>query len=108
MPNKILSSISRNVSNTRMRDFYDIYILYQIHGGNLSAPVFRGALIATAKKRRTFMQTKDAAAVFDEIEQSPTVEKLWNSYQKKYSYALELSWYMVMSSVRILFLTCNL
>lgn len=54
------------------------------------------------------MQMKDAAAVFDEIEQSPTMEKLWNSYQKKYSYASELSWYVVMSSVRILFLTCNL
>lgn len=105
---KLETIISRNVSNTRMRDFYDIYILCQIHGGNLLAPVLRDALIATAKKRGTFIQMKDAAAVFDEIEQSPTMKKLWKSYQKKYSYASELSWYMVMSSVRTLFLTCNL
>lgn len=105
---KLETIISRNVSNTRMRDFYDIYILCQIHGGNLSVSVFRDAPIAAAKKRGTFMQMKDAAAVFDEIEQSPTIEKLWNSYQKKYSYASELSWYMVMSSVRALFLTCKL
>lgn len=105
---KLETIVSRNVSNTRMRDFYDIYILCQIHEENLSAPVLRDALIATAKKRGTFIQMKDAAAVFDEIEQSSTMEKLWNSYQKKYPYVSELSWYMVMSSVRALFLTCNL
>lgn len=105
---KLETIVSRNVSNTRMRDFYDIYILCQIHEENLSAPVLRDALIATAKKRGTFIQMKDAAAVFDEMEQSSTMEKLWNSYQKKYLYASELFWYMVMSFVRALFLMCNL
>lgn len=50
---------------------------------------------------------KDATAIFHEIEQSPTMEKLWKSYQKKYSYASELFWYMVINSVRTLFLTCD-
>lgn len=46
---KLETVISRNVTNTRMRDFYDIHILQQIYGESLSAPVLRDALAATAK-----------------------------------------------------------
>lgn len=45
---------------------------------------------------------KDAVAVFDEVEKSPVMEKLWQSYQKNYSYAADLPWHTVMDSVRAL------
>ncbi len=100
---KLETVISRNITNTRMRDFYDIHILQQIYGENLCAPVLRDALAATATKRGTLEQMKDAAAVFDEVEDSPVMEKLWQSYQKNYSYAADLSWHTVMDSVRALY-----
>lgn len=100
---KLETVISRNVTNTRMRDFYDIHILKQLHGESLSASVLRDALAATATKRGTLEQMKDAAAVFDEVEESPVMEKLWQSYQKNYSYAADLSWHTVMDSVRALY-----
>lgn len=100
---KLETVISRNVTNTRMRDFYDIHILQQLYGESLCRPVLRDALTATATKRGTLEQMKNAAAVFDEVEESPAMEKLWRSYQKNYSYAAELSWHMVMDSVRALY-----
>lgn len=100
---KLETVISRNVTNTRMRDFYDIHILKQLHGESLSASVLRDALAATATKRGTLAQMKDAAAVFDEVEESPVMAKLWQSYQKNYSYAADLSWHTVMDSVRALY-----
>lgn len=100
---KLETVISRNVTNTRMRDFYDIHILKQLHGESLSASVLRDALTATATKRGTLEQMKDAAAVFDEVEESPVMAKLWQSYQKNYSYAADLSWHTVMDSVRALY-----
>ena len=100
---KLETVISRNVTNTRMRDFYDIHILKQLHGESLSASVLRDALAATATKRGTLEQMKDAASVFDEVEESSVMEKLWMSYQKNYSYAADLSWHTVMDSVRALY-----
>lgn len=100
---KLETVISRNVTNTRMRDFYDIHILKQLHGESLSASVLRDALAAIATKRGTLAQMKDAAAVFDEVEESPVMAKLWQSYQKNYSYAADLSWHTVMDSVRALY-----
>lgn len=100
---KLETVISRNVTNTRMRDFYDIHILKQLHGESLSASVLRDALAATATKRGTLEQMKDAATVFDEVEENPVMAKLWQSYQKNYSYAADLSWHTVMDSVRALY-----
>jgi len=100
---KLETVISRNVTNTRMRDFYDIHILQQLYGESLCGPVLRDALVATATKRGTLEQMKDAAVVFDEVEESPIMEKLWQSYQKNYSYAADISWHTVMDSVRALY-----
>ena len=96
---KLETVISRNVSNTRMRDFYDIHVLYQIHGEGVSASILHDAFIATAEKRGTLRQMKDAVSIFDEIEQSPAMEKYWESYQKGYPYAADISWNIVMDSV---------
>lgn len=100
---KLETVISRNVANTRMRDFYDIHILTQLHGNNLSVFVLRDALAATAAKRGTLEQMKEADAVFDEVEENQVMEKLWQSYQKNYSYAADLSWHTVMESVKALY-----
>lgn len=102
---KLETVISRNVTNTRMRDFYDIHILQHLYGESLSAPVLRDALAATAKKRGTLLQMQEAEAVSVEVEESPVMEKLWQSYQKNYSYAADLSWHTVMDSIRVLYRT---
>ena len=50
---KLETIITRATTNTRMRDFYDIYILEQLYGKTLNPDVFQAALQATAQKRET-------------------------------------------------------
>lgn len=50
---KLETMISRTITNTRMRDFYDIHILCQIYGESLNVETLHNALNATAKKRGT-------------------------------------------------------
>lgn len=104
---KLETVISRNVTNTRMRDFYDIYILQKLYGEQLSKDVLWDALVATAKKRGTLEQieVEDINEVFDEIQSSPVMENLWKAYQRNNSYADDLSWHTVMDAVRILYQT---
>lgn len=100
---KLETVVSRSTTNTRMRDFYDLYILNQLHGQSILASDLRAALTATAAKRGTDKYLPDALAVCDEVEESPVMEKLWTAYQKKFSYASDLSWHMVMDSIRNLY-----
>ena len=95
--------VSRATTNTRMRDFYDLHILSRLHGQSIVPADLRAALIATAKKRGTEKYLADAPAAFDEVEADPNMEKLWRAYQKKFSYAADLSWHTVMDSIRSLY-----
>ena len=102
---KLETVISRNVTNTRMRDFYDIYILQKLYGEQLSKDVLWDALVATAKKRETLEQieTEDIDEVFNEIQSSSVMENLWKAYQRNYSYSADIPWHTIMKSIRTLY-----
>lgn len=100
---KLETVVSRATANTRMRDFYDLHILNQLHGHNISSADLSAALIATAAKRGTEKYLANVTEVCDEVENSPVMEKLWTTYQKKFSYASDLLWHTVMDSIRSLY-----
>ena len=97
---KLETIISRNTTNTRMRDFYDIHSLLQLYGENLNPTVFNQALMATANKRGTGHYLKDIPVIVDEVENSEVMVNLWRAYQKKFFYASEITWETIMESVR--------
>lgn len=100
---KLETLITRTTTNTRMRDFYDIHILRQLYSDSLASSVLHDALTATSRKRGSEQYLQDAAAVFDEVESSPVMQRLWRAYQKKFSYATDLPWNTIMESVRMLY-----
>lgn len=97
---KLETIITRTVTNTRMRDFYDIYILHQIHGKTLDQTVFSEALRATACKRGTEQNLVEAEEVIEEVKNSPVMQRLWVAYQKKFSYAADVDWGNVIDAVQ--------
>ena len=100
---KLETIITRTTTNTRMRDFYDIYILDQLHGNTLNRQTLHDALLATAKKRGTERHLAEAMDVLNEVESSPVMQKLWESYRRKFSYAADLEWSIIMGAVRSLY-----
>ena len=99
--------ITRTTTNTRMRDFYDIYILDQLHGNTLNRQTLHDALLATAKKRGTEGYLAEAVDVLNEVESSPVMQKLWESYRRNFSYAADLEWSIIMGAVRSLYDLCE-
>ena len=104
---KLETIITRTTTNTRMRDFYDIYILEQLHGNTLNSQILHDALWATAHKRGTERHLAEAAEVFEEVENSSVMQKLWESYRRKFSYAADLEWSIIMGAVRSLYALCE-
>lgn len=76
---KLETVISRGITNTRMRDYYDIHILIKLYVNTLNGKVLGEALLATAKKRETEYHLNDAQEIFDEIQNDSNMQKLWKS-----------------------------
>ena len=95
---KFETIITRGVTNTRMRDFYDVYILPTFH--DVDANIFNQALIHTAEKRSTSEQMKvNLKEIIALIEKNEVMIDHWKRYSKKYPYAADLSWERVIGSV---------
>lgn len=103
---KLETVISRSITNTRMRDFYDIHIL--LKSQNIDADILALALERTAKKRGNFNLLENAESVLKIVKSDEDMKRLWDIYQKKFKYAGEYTWDEVIHSVRELSIEAKL
>ena len=80
---KFQTVISRNVLNSRMKDYYDLY--YLLTYKEFSKETLKTAIINTFKKRETDINEIDKQ--LNKISKSDFVKELWTNYTKKYQYA---------------------
>jgi len=81
---KIETVLSRVELNGRMRDFYDIYLIYTKDWSNVNLDHFRKAIEKTFYKRGYL---GEPLLALDLIMDSNILKKRWESYQKRYEYA---------------------
>lgn len=89
MQKKIETVISRSIANTRIRDFYDIYII--IKTLSFDKETFIKALIETCNKRNSLETIKNYKIVLEQLKQDNDIEKQWKQYQKRFNYAKDIS-----------------
>lgn len=99
---KLETLLSRGTANTRMRDFYDIFILTNSPTLRMDNATFKAAFKGTSKKRSSLNLLPDADLILQEIAESTSMVALWTSYQRKYQNASSIAWTDVMKSVRAL------
>ena len=95
---KMETIITRGIANTRLRDFYDVYIL-QNDVYSINKEHFRHAIAATCKNRGSEVVFRESALIIQEIKVDENMQNLWMAYQKKFDYAQDITWDMVISSV---------
>lgn len=100
---KIETVLSRSTANTRLRDFYDIYILQQVEP-TIEIKTLAEALVATCHKRASKHILSQYAIILKEIEKNTTMKNAWKRYQQKNSYASDIEWEIIMNAV---FFLCN-
>lgn len=98
---KIETVLSRSVLNTRLRDFYDLYVL-QDTGLEIDKATLAAALTATARKRGSEQALVLYERTLDEIRISPLMREQWKRYQGKNNYAAGIAWDDVISDIRAL------
>lgn len=81
---KIETILSRIELNGRMRDFYDIYLIYTKDWSNINLDYFKKATEKTFSKREYI---GDLSLTLDIIKNSEVLKERWNKYQKRYEYA---------------------
>lgn len=89
---KLETVLSRGLANTRMRDFYDIYILLKTQGEKIEQSILVSAVLSTMEKRGSANLLKDGSIILEEVFFSNQTEMMWFRYQKQFIYADDISW----------------
>lgn len=86
---KIETILSKLELSSRMKDYYDIYLLYKFRFDKINKDKFRGAVEKTFKKRKF---NADLRTNLNIVKDSSILRERWLSYSKKNSYARNLDY----------------
>ena len=84
---KFHTIVSRGVLNTRMKDFYDIYMLINLKKDTINKNFLISAIENTFDKRNTLIDIDEFDTIIEDLYVSTYIKKMWNEYQNKNTYA---------------------
>ncbi len=100
---KIETILSRNVLNTRIRDYYDVYILTTTK--TIQKEVLYDALRATSIHRGTWDNIQEIGNIMETIETDSGLRDLWTRYQRKFLYAKDITFESLIAALKKLLIS---
>lgn len=79
--------IRRNISNTRARDYYDLYKFWNLYKDKINIAHLKSAVNNTAKQRNSLSDLQDTIEIIEDIKEDKYQLGLWENYCKLNTYA---------------------
>ena len=95
---KLETVIARSTLNTRMRDFYDIHILWSEKADMINIETLRRAIINVSRKRGTLVLFDNINEILSAIAESDYLRNNWGNYKKGSYYVGDLEWSNVLET----------
>ena len=92
--------IRRNIGTTRARDFYDLYMFFNLYRDAIDYDVLKTAVNKTSQKRGSEEEMAEWMDICDEMSQDLTLKSLWENYRNNNTYSAGTSFENVMTAVR--------
>ena len=99
---KFETIIIRNIDNTRMKDYYDLYMFVNLKWNDINKETLRKAIINTFKARETLDYIDNASKYIELISDDSRLKSLWNSYQNNYEYAKDIEFEDTINAIKII------
>lgn len=88
---KLETIIDKQVGNSRMKDFYDIYMIVKLNNHMYDQKVLREAIKATFTYRNTYLNKGNFNLLFYQLQSDKEFVKRWSNYVKKNNYVVDVS-----------------
>lgn len=99
---KFEAIISRNIDNTRMKDYYDLYMFVNLKWDDIDKTILRKAIFNTSKKRETLNYIEEADKYIELINEDSKLKSLWKNYQNNYVYAKDISFENTIDAIKVI------
>lgn len=96
---KFEAVIKRGITGTRIRDFYDVYMLTKMEWENVNKKLLTEAINLTSAHRESKHIIKDWEHILELLKYDEDMQKRWNVYQKTYFYAEGIEYAELIKSI---------
>lgn len=93
---KLETILRRAEANSRIRDYYDLYLIYTKGWNDVKINDLRKAVDKTFEKRNYTGNIEEVVAI---LKDSEIIKNRWNLYKKKYEYANDIDYEEIMKCV---------
>lgn len=93
---KLETILRRAEANSRIRDYYDLYLIYTKGWNDVKIDDLRKAVDKTFEKRNYNGNIEEAVAI---LKDSEIIKNRWNLYKKKYEYANDIDYAEIMKCI---------
>lgn len=97
---KLQTIFSRGISTTRMRDYYDIYVLLKVKSTSINYSVLQTALTNTLYKRETPSVMDNTESDLLRFEADDTLNDLWTAFVNDHDFVHNLQFKDTIASIR--------
>lgn len=99
---KFESIISKNITTTRAKDFYDLYMLMNKHKNDINNKNLVKAIENTFNKRNTEFNIDNFKETVEILEDSNALKRVFTDYQSKLEYTKEVSFYDTIKAINLI------
>lgn len=98
---KFETILSRNIENTRMKDYYDLYMFVNLKWNDIDKKELFEAIKNTSRKRESIEYILNASKYIELIEEDNRLKQLWKSYVSVYDYAKDISFEDAIKAIKV-------
>ena len=81
---------SRNITTTRARDFYDLYMIYNMYNNKINQEILGEAIVKTARQRGSLKAIRQYKEIVELFKINRTIKNIWDRYAKNNPYIKDI------------------
>lgn len=96
---KLETIYSKGMLNSRIKDFYDVYLLYNIKRNEINFEKLAKACSRTFDKRGTSMDVENFKSLLKDIECNQKFNEMWSTYSRKNAYVNDYAFAEIVKNI---------
>ena len=100
---KLETILKRNVANSRMKDYYDIYYFVNVIWNEIDKGILEDAIRTTFRHRDSDDELENYMQIVDLIEKNENLKSLWKAYQNRHSYAENIEFQEAVNAINFIY-----
>ena len=99
---KLQSILERKLTNSRMKDYYDLYFFVNYKWDSIDKETLSKAIIRTFSARNSITELRNIKETIQILENNPFLNRLWLDYSQKHEYSKNISFNDTIKAIEVI------